>query len=107
MVTRKKTDTIQLSKIRMSEDLRRRLAREAEKNGATLNGEIVDRLESSFTIENIDLLLDRKIDLTIKIAVTKALQNFARVVDQMVPKESRTVDFYKALVDSTVEEDEK
>lgn len=48
MVVRKKSDTIQLSKIRMLEDLRRRLVREAERKRITLNAEIVSRLEQSF-----------------------------------------------------------
>jgi len=48
MAARKKTDTIQLSKIRMREALRAKLARDAEKRGVTLNTEIVDRLEQSY-----------------------------------------------------------
>jgi hypothetical protein len=51
MVARKKTDVVQLSKIRMKEALRARLARDAERNGTTLNGEIVDRLEQSYANE--------------------------------------------------------
>jgi hypothetical protein len=66
MVTRKKTDVVQLSKIRMKETLRARLARDAERNGTTLNGEIVDRLEKSYANEAqgmrdsaiIDMLVD-------------------------------------------------
>ena len=48
MAARKKTDVIQLSKIRMREALRAKLARDAEKKGITLNAEIVDRLEDSY-----------------------------------------------------------
>jgi len=48
MAARKKTDVIQLSKIRMREALRAKLARDAEKKGITLNAEIVDRLERSY-----------------------------------------------------------
>jgi hypothetical protein len=48
---RKKTDTVQLSKIRMREDLRSKLAEAAERREVTLNGEIVARLEQSFTRE--------------------------------------------------------
>jgi hypothetical protein len=48
MAARKKTDVIQLSKIRMREVLRAKLARDAEKKGITLNAEIVDRLEDSY-----------------------------------------------------------
>jgi hypothetical protein len=67
MVARKKTDVVQLSKIRMTESLRARLARDAKRNGITLNGEIVDRLEKSYANEAqsmrdsaiVDLLVDR------------------------------------------------
>lgn len=48
MVPRKKTDTVQLSKIRMREDLRLKLKRDADKKDVTLNAEIVDRLERSY-----------------------------------------------------------
>jgi hypothetical protein len=48
MATRKKTDVVQLSKIRMREALRAKLARDAEEKGITLNAEIVDRLEGSY-----------------------------------------------------------
>jgi hypothetical protein len=48
MVARKKTDVVQLSKIRMKEALRAQLARDADRKGITLNGEIVDRLERSY-----------------------------------------------------------
>lgn len=55
MVARKKTDVVQLSKIRMREALRARLARDAERKGVTLNAEIVDRLEQSYTNEAKEL----------------------------------------------------
>jgi hypothetical protein len=48
MAPRKKTDIIQLSKIRMREVLRAKLARDAERKDITLNAEIVDRLERSY-----------------------------------------------------------
>jgi hypothetical protein len=48
---RKKTDTVQLSKIRIKEDLRQRLAKDAERKAKTLNSEIVDRLEASYTFK--------------------------------------------------------
>lgn len=51
MVTRKKTDVVQLSKIRMREALRAKLARDAERRGVTLNSEIVLRLEQSYERE--------------------------------------------------------
>lgn len=47
MAVRKKSDVVQLSKIRMREELRRKLVREAEKNKTTLNGQIVALLEFS------------------------------------------------------------
>jgi Arc-like DNA binding domain len=101
MVARKKTDTIQLSKIRMSEDLRRKLAREAEKNGATLNGEIVDRLEASFTHEEINALLERKMDLTIQIAVEKAMQGVREDLDRREKERGPGTNFYDALSGKT------
>ena len=55
MVARKKTDVVQLSKIRMREALRARLARDAERKGITLNGEIVERLEQSYANETKEL----------------------------------------------------
>jgi hypothetical protein len=55
MATRKKTDVVQLSKIRMREALRARLARDAERKGITLNGEIVERLEQSYANEEKEL----------------------------------------------------
>jgi hypothetical protein len=39
---------VQLSKIRMREELRLKLARDAERGAKTLNGVIVDRLEASY-----------------------------------------------------------
>ena len=63
MPARKKTDVVQLSKIRMREALRAKLARDAEKKGITLNAEIVDRLERSYDqaardAAIIDMLVD-------------------------------------------------
>jgi hypothetical protein len=48
MAERNPTDIVQLSKVRMREGLRKRLARQAELNARTLNGEITRRLEDSF-----------------------------------------------------------
>ena len=50
-MARKKSDTIQLSKIRMRESLRERLAREAEANDISLNAVIVSRLEKSLAAD--------------------------------------------------------
>jgi chromosome segregation ATPase len=61
---RKKTDTVQLSKIRMREELRQKLARDAERNAKTLNGEIVDRLENSYEAdERVKALREQANDL--------------------------------------------
>jgi hypothetical protein len=65
MIQRKKTDTVQLSKIRLREDLRSKLARDADRHHTTLNGEIVARLERSYVLDEqrqrenalVDLLL--------------------------------------------------
>jgi molecular chaperone GrpE (heat shock protein) len=45
---RRKTDTVQLSKIRMREALRLKLVRDALRAAKTLNNEIVERLEKSY-----------------------------------------------------------
>lgn len=66
MVARKKTDVVQLSKIRMKEALRARLARDAERNGTTLNGEIVDRLEQSYANETQAMRDSAIIDMLVR-----------------------------------------
>jgi hypothetical protein len=48
---RKKTDTVQLSKIRIREELRQKLAKDAERQVKSLNAVIVERLEWSFAEE--------------------------------------------------------
>ncbi len=45
MVTRKKTDIVQLSKVRIREALRRKLERDAKREKTTLNAQIVRRIE--------------------------------------------------------------
>jgi len=51
--TRDNSATVQLSKLRMKEELRAKLERDAEERGCTLNAAIVDRLERSFLVEAI------------------------------------------------------
>jgi len=61
--SRHPTATVQLSKVRIKEDLRRRLEQAAKQNHVPLNGEIVGRLERTFeqtilldinqTVENV------------------------------------------------------
>jgi hypothetical protein len=46
-MARKPTDTVQLN-LRFSEALRRRLEKEADRHGLSMNAEIIDRLEKSF-----------------------------------------------------------
>ena len=57
-MARKPTDEVQL-KLRFDEKLRRRLAREAERNDRSMNAEIVLRLESSFQQEDTEQLFKR------------------------------------------------
>jgi hypothetical protein len=57
-MARKPTDEVQL-KLRFDEKLRRRLAREAERNDRSMNAEIVLRLESSFQQEDTEQLFER------------------------------------------------
>lgn len=52
MPARKITDTVQL-KLRIREDLRRRLEREAKKRSVSLNAEMADRIEQSFDQEDL------------------------------------------------------
>ena len=47
----KKSTAIVPTMLRMREELRKRLEREAKKNGRSLNAEMVGRLEQSFTID--------------------------------------------------------
>ena len=51
MRARDNSATVQLSKLRMKEQLRAKLERDAEERGCTLNAAIVDRLERSFLVE--------------------------------------------------------
>jgi hypothetical protein len=47
-VSKKPSDIVQV-KVRMREDQRRRIERAAEKNGLTINAEILRRLDQTFT----------------------------------------------------------
>jgi hypothetical protein len=48
---RKKTDTVQLSKIRIREELRQKLAKDAERQVKSLNAIIVERIEQAYEEE--------------------------------------------------------
>jgi hypothetical protein len=50
MAKRPASDTVQV-KVRMREDLRRKLEREADRRGLTINAEILRRLDLSFVSE--------------------------------------------------------
>jgi predicted HicB family RNase H-like nuclease len=52
MVHRRKTEIVQVN-LRLREELRQRLAKEAEKSGYSFNQELVRRLEQSFSQEEI------------------------------------------------------
>jgi uncharacterized protein (DUF1778 family) len=69
MAKRKPTDKAQLN-IRMTEALRRKIATEAEKNGWSLNRELVRRLEQSFVQQGAEALI-KNTALTVAIEVSK------------------------------------
>jgi len=58
MAKRAKTDIVQLSKVRMREELRRKLEKVAEGRDVSLNQEIVDRLEQSFENTSVEALME-------------------------------------------------
>ena len=84
MATRKRSDVVQLSKIRMRESLRQKLARHAEGNGLTLNAEIVRRLEQSLLDEDILTELRNSLaDIKRTMAETQE-QQFEKFREQMM-----------------------
>jgi hypothetical protein len=62
MVKREKTAVVGLT-LRLREDLRRRLAKEAEKADRSLNQEVIDRLEESFRKNTAEGVLGETIHL--------------------------------------------
>ena len=58
MAKRAGTDIVQL-KLRIRETVRARLAAAAKLNGVSLNSEIAKRLEESFTLPQLDKLVDQ------------------------------------------------
>ena len=56
-MARKLSDTVKLN-LRFSEDLRRKLEKAADKNGQSMNLEIVERLEESFRRQDWQAYLD-------------------------------------------------
>jgi len=81
---RKATDTVQLSKIRMREELRRKLAKDAERNAVTLNGEIVDRLEASYRDDERIKELQQRLDEAI--AVSDRLKAMQQTLNEIAGK---------------------
>ncbi|MGZ5261963.1 MAG: Arc family DNA-binding protein, partial [Burkholderiales bacterium] len=51
--------------LRMREELRKRLEREAKKSGRSLNAEMVGRLEQSFTVDRNSSIIDAIIDMLV------------------------------------------
>ena len=60
-MTRKPTELIPLM-VRMPEALRRRLAKSAEENGRSLNGEVVWRLKQSIAVPQAQMTGEEKIE---------------------------------------------
>jgi len=76
-MARKPTDEVQL-KLRFDEKLRRRLAREAERNDRSMNAEIVLRLESSFQQEDTEQLFKRALA-----ALVEDVQNIKQQAERL------------------------
>ena len=76
-MARTKTAIIQL-KVRMREDLRKRLEQEAKKAAHSLNQEVVRRLEESFEIDGSKMLLEEA-RLTLQDARETRAQNLEAV----------------------------
>jgi hypothetical protein len=76
-MARKPTDEVQL-KLRFDEKLRRRLAREAERNDRSMNAEIVLRLESSFQQEDTEQLFERALA-----AIVEDVQNIKQQAERL------------------------
>jgi hypothetical protein len=77
VMARKPTDEVQL-KLRFDEKLRRRLAREAERNDRSMNAEIVLRLESSFQQEDTEQLFKRALA-----ALVEDVQNIKQQAERL------------------------
>ncbi|MHC2241111.1 hypothetical protein [Bradyrhizobium elkanii] len=83
---RKKTDVVQLSKIRMREDLRLRLVNAAERRDATLNGEIVHRLEQSFGRDAEKQTMESQVEKD------------AQILNLMLAKNDASADVFRKLL---------
>jgi hypothetical protein len=89
---RKKTDTVQLSKIRIREELRARLAKDAEKNARTLNGEIAARLEGSYEVAERTALFAEQLE--------KRIEDMRQNADERAAEARASRDEAKAIADA-------
>jgi Arc-like DNA binding domain len=69
---------------RIPEGLRRRLEREAEQNGRSMNAEIIHRLESSFQREDTDQLFARALN-----ALVSDVQDIKQQVEKLTAPTAR------------------
>jgi hypothetical protein len=100
-MAKKLSETVKLN-LRFSEELRRKLEKAAERKNQSMNLEIVERLEHSFTLERLDELLDRKIDVAIQVAVKQALHDVGvELLRREGKPELSPVEFYWALAGKT------
>jgi hypothetical protein len=87
-MAKKPTDEVQL-KLRFDERLRRRIAKEAERNNRSMNAEIIHRLEESFRQEDTNELVSR--------AAREAVEYATSLADLHLPREEREARAKKRL----------
>jgi hypothetical protein len=87
-VARKLTDTVKLQ-VRLSERLRRRLEQAAKHNKCSMNTEIVDRLDASFTKEELEKALGDTSEQAIHSAVTGTVRRLVQELRQsgLIPEQ--------------------
>jgi type III secretory pathway component EscV len=71
-MARKPNDTVQLN-LRFSEDLRRRLEREAARSGRSMNAEIIQRVEQTFHQAEREAEMSKYVELAAKTAATTTM----------------------------------
>jgi hypothetical protein len=69
----KKATAIVPTMLRMREELRKRLEREAKKNDRSLNAEMVGRLEQSFSLDRNSAIIDAITDILVSDSVGSVL----------------------------------
>ena len=100
-MARKLSETVQL-KLRFGEELRRKLEKAAERNGQSMNMEIIARLEGSFTRQETRQDIERAVESAAKLAVELTIQEITKV---MQPRESYAA--IAALLNQPREEEKK